>query len=108
MTYADTHTYIYASHFAEYGVDDTRQSAIFTHCSLRVPLLTMSDQFLSLLKQELWQISTNHDEVPVSERIRLSYLRARSLALHLGMTVDDITQLSRKFWDFHLSSADST
>ncbi|PFH57598.1 hypothetical protein XA68_14805 [Ophiocordyceps unilateralis] len=55
-----------------------------------------------LLKQELWSPDRYREDASPAERIPVSYMRARSIVKHVGMTVDDITSLSPKFWELHL------
>jgi hypothetical protein len=60
------------------------------------------DKLEDLLQENVWHVSRYPEEGSAEERIRISYQRARSMVRKIGMTVDDITQLSPKFWAFHM------
>lgn len=45
-----------------------------------------------------------YDNAGTAERIGISYRRAKTIATRIGMTVQDITTLSSKFWDYHKQS----
>ncbi|KAF2423394.1 putative acyl-CoA oxidase [Tothia fuscella] len=54
-----------------------------------------------LLKQRVWKLEAPHTELPRAEDVRIHYDRARSLCQAINMTVDDIVNMTTKFWDFH-------
>ncbi|RDA94672.1 hypothetical protein CP533_2471, partial [Ophiocordyceps camponoti-saundersi (nom. inval.)] len=55
----------------------------------------------TLLKQELWATNAYPEDAGPAEKIRLSYMRARSIVKQVRMTAEDIINLSPKFKDFH-------
>lgn len=57
--------------------------------------------YLPLLNEQIWKVGYGYERLTIPERVRLSYLRAQSIARHIDMTVEDIVNLSPKFWDFH-------
>ncbi|CRK14774.1 hypothetical protein BN1708_011235 [Verticillium longisporum] len=62
-----------------------------------------NNPYLPLLRQDVWKIGPKYETMSVPQQVRLSYRRAKSIAKHINMTVADITNLSPKFWDFHLN-----
>lgn len=50
-----------------------------------------------------WKTRAYSDDDSASQKIKISYARAKSLAKQVGMTVEDILGPSPKFWGFHLN-----
>ncbi|KAK1973357.1 hypothetical protein LZ30DRAFT_26014, partial [Colletotrichum cereale] len=65
----------------------------------------------SLFLDEVWDAKRDGRHRPSVLNIPLHYERARALCLSRGLTIDDIAELSPKFWEFHfdpVSSRDMT
>ncbi|KAK0367884.1 acyloxidase [Colletotrichum limetticola] len=65
----------------------------------------------SLLVDEVWDARRDSRHEPSVTNIPLHYERAKALCLSRGLTVDDIAELTPRFWDFHfdpISSRDMT
>ncbi|KXH59544.1 hypothetical protein CNYM01_14322, partial [Colletotrichum nymphaeae SA-01] len=65
----------------------------------------------SLLVDEVWDARRDSRHEPSITNIPLHYERAKALCLSRGLTVDDIAELTPRFWDFHfdpISSRDMT
>ncbi|RCI16331.1 hypothetical protein L249_3165 [Ophiocordyceps polyrhachis-furcata BCC 54312] len=62
----------------------------------------MNNTSITLLKQELWATNAYSEDATPADKIRLSYMRARSIVKQARMTVEDITSFSSKFKDFHM------
>lgn len=55
----------------------------------------------SLLKEPVWAPEAYPDDGSQAERIAASYARAKTVARHVQMSVEDVTKLTAKFWAFH-------
>ncbi|KAJ4249145.1 hypothetical protein NW762_012480 [Fusarium torreyae] len=49
-----------------------------------------------------WTTQAYGDDEYASQKMRIAYARAKSLAKQVNMTMEDIMGPSQKFWDFHL------
>lgn len=54
-----------------------------------------------LLKMPIWAPGAYPENGPPGEKIATSYARAITVARHINMSVEDITKLTQKFWNFH-------
>ncbi|EAU33843.1 predicted protein [Aspergillus terreus NIH2624] len=61
---------------------------------------TNENSSLKLLQQDLYQ--RHYDDSARTESLERSYLRARQLARHHALTLDDVLSLTPKFWDAHM------
>ncbi|KAF9769306.1 hypothetical protein IL306_013290 [Fusarium sp. DS 682] len=49
----------------------------------------------------VWKAQAYREDMPMYDKIRLSYTRAAALAKQVNMTVEDIMEPSPKFWEYH-------
>lgn len=54
-----------------------------------------------LLKLPIWAPASYPEDGSPAERIATSYERAKTVARHVDMSVEDIIKLTSKFWSFH-------